>query len=64
MGYGPIPWRDAVDYADRCGLEPDVRELFVEVIRRMDDAWLKWQAEEQERRRKQREPEPSRQKKV
>lgn len=53
MGFGPIPWRDIILYADRKGLEPDVHELFVTVIRAMDDAWLNWQGEEQRKRQRQ-----------
>lgn len=49
MGFGPIPWRDIILYADRAGLEPDVHDMFVSVIRAMDNAWLQWQGEQQKR---------------
>lgn len=46
MGFGPIPWRDIILYAERCGLESDVQDMFVDVIRAMDAAWLEWQAQQ------------------
>ncbi len=51
MGFaiGPIAWRDIILYADRAGLDPDVTEAFVVIIREMDGAYLEWQAQEQER---------------
>lgn len=42
MGVGPIPWNCIVQYADRYGLEPAVSEMFIEVVREMDSAYLKW----------------------
>lgn len=42
---GPIPWRDAMAYADRKGLAPDVAEALWTVIRKMDQAERKWQIE-------------------
>lgn len=42
---GPIPWRDAMAYADRKGLAPDVAEALWTVIRKMDQAERRWQIE-------------------
>lgn len=42
---GPIPWRDAMAYADRKGLAPDVAEVLWTVIRKMDQAERRWQIE-------------------
>lgn len=42
LSMGPIPWRDVVSYAQYTELEPDVTEAFVEIIRTMDRAYLKW----------------------
>jgi len=41
MSYGPIPWRDIVMYADREGLDSDLVQLFVYVIRSMDGEYLR-----------------------
>lgn len=42
---GPIPHREAMAYADRKGLEPDVTNLLWMVIRRMDQAERGWRIE-------------------
>lgn len=42
---GPIPWRDAMAYADRKGLAPDVADALWTVIRSMDQAERRWQIE-------------------
>lgn len=57
MGIGPIPWRDIAYYGERCELEPDVQEAFVQIIIAMDCAYLKWQAAEQEKLKKAANPE-------
>lgn len=40
MGVGPIPWRDAVHYADRLGLEGGAALFFLDVIRELDRLYL------------------------
>lgn len=40
MAVGPIPWRDAVAYADRAGLDEEAAEVFVEVISALDADYL------------------------
>lgn len=42
MSVGPIPWDRCIDYAERAGLEPDLIDAFVSVIRAMDAAYLDW----------------------
>lgn len=49
MGLGPIPWSKIVEYADWYGLEPDVIEAFVDIIRTVDVAYLKYNADEQKK---------------
>lgn len=48
---GPIPHRRVVEYGREHGLEPDVLESFVEVVRSMDSAFLKWHEEESKKNR-------------
>lgn len=47
MGIGPIPWNVIVQYADYYGLESDIAEAFVDIIREMDSAFIKYQIDEQ-----------------
>src|SRR5690606_30486884 len=49
VSLGPIPWRDILLYAEYSGLEEDVIEPFIFIIRHMDDAYLKWSDSENER---------------
>lgn len=53
MGLGPIPWDSMVRYAQFYGLEDDVAEAFVYIIRAMDIVYLDWEREEAEQRRRQ-----------
>ncbi len=46
---GPIPWSRIVEYGDRSGLEPDLVESLVMVVRALDEVYLGWTAEEMER---------------
>ncbi len=55
--FGAIPWTAIVQYGYHVGLERDMIDPFVAIIRHMDHAYLQWSAEEQERKRKQRESE-------
>lgn len=51
MGVGPIPW-DVIDrYALRRGLEEDIVDLFTDVIYAMDNVYLTWMKEEEDRKR-------------
>lgn len=49
MGIGPIPWSKIVKYATWYGLEPDVAEAFVDIIREMDQAYVTYQHDQQEK---------------
>lgn len=49
MSLGPVPWSKIVEYADRYGLDPDVSEAFVDIIRTMDVAYMKHCSEESKR---------------
>ena len=46
---GPIPWTSVVMYSDRYGLEPDVSEAFVDIIREMDNAYMEHYSKEQKK---------------
>lgn len=43
---GPIPWDRIVAYGSHKGLEPDMIDALVAVIREMDRAWLEWQRDD------------------
>ncbi len=49
MSLGPIPWSKIVMYADEYGLDPDVKESFVDIIRTMDVAFMDYNTTEQKR---------------
>lgn len=49
MSLGPIPWSAMIQYAEWYGLDRDVTEAFVDIVREMDTAYLNYQAEEQKR---------------
>ena len=42
---GPIPWDKIVSYAEIAGLDEDLRTDFQQVIRVLDNAYLKWSAD-------------------
>lgn len=42
----PIPWSRLVQFAALYGLERDVMDLFVHVLREMDEEWLRFQSED------------------
>ena len=48
MGMGPIPWKDIILYADRYGLDEDLVEPFIHIIRCMDCAYIEWADKEME----------------
>lgn len=50
LGFGPIPWDKMLAYAQVHGLEQDVTELFIYVVREMDNAFLEYEAERQKSR--------------
>lgn len=39
---GPIPWNIIVQYAEYSGLEIDMTDLFIRVMRSLDLAYLEW----------------------
>lgn len=49
---GPIPWRDILTYAQFSGLENDLIDPFIQIIREMDSGYLKWQIEKQKKEQK------------
>jgi len=40
MVVGPIPWTAAVEYGRMKGLEPDMLDVFIRVIREMDEVYI------------------------
>lgn len=56
MSLGPIPWSKIVMYADEYGLDPDVKEAFVNIMRTMDVAFMKHNSDEQKRKAEQDKP--------
>jgi hypothetical protein len=46
MGMGPIPWTAVDRYALRHKLSDGEFEILLYMVRKMDDAWLEYQAEE------------------
>lgn len=39
---GPIPWNVIVQYAEYNGLEPDITDLLIRVVRALDIEYLDW----------------------
>ena len=42
---GPIPWDKIVSYAASVGLDDDLQEDFHQLIRVLDNSYLKWSAD-------------------
>lgn len=53
MDLGPIPWNRIVEYGERAGLDHDLINPFVRIIRLMDAAYREWNEAEADKRRKQ-----------
>jgi len=53
---GPIPWSKILEYGSWRGLDDAMLAVFEHVIRELDEAYLKWQRDEQERRIEQTRP--------
>jgi hypothetical protein len=47
MSIGPIPWSKIVEYGIFHGIDRDVLEPFIQVIRQMDAAYLKKREQQQ-----------------
>lgn len=47
---GPIPWSKIVLYGEKKKLDDAMMGVFEHVLREMDECYLKWQREQQERR--------------
>lgn len=47
---GPIPWSKIVLYGEKKKLDDTMSRVFEHVIREMDEAYLKWNRDQQERR--------------
>lgn len=50
MGLGPIPFFARQRYALEAGLEPDMIRPFIDIIGKLDVAYLNWSAQEQKRK--------------
>lgn len=57
---GLIPWSRIREYGLHVGLDDDIIDAFIALIRAMDGAYLKWIAEQAERERQQRRADRSR----
>ncbi|MHA1859165.1 MAG: phage tail assembly chaperone [Candidatus Thorarchaeota archaeon] len=42
MAAGPIPWRDIIEFARFSELDESLLDMFVRVIRTMDNVYLEW----------------------
>lgn len=49
---GPIPWNLIVQYAERYGLDEDIVESFIYIMRAMDKVYLDWVDKELENKTK------------
>ena len=49
---GPIPWDRIVEYGLRAGLDDDMIDVFVVLLRAMDAGYLEYAASELDRQRK------------
>ncbi len=50
--FGPIPWDQIVKYGLRVGLDDDMIEVFVILLRAMDAGYLEYMVSELDRQRK------------
>jgi hypothetical protein len=50
---GPIPWSKIIFYGERRNLDDAMMEVFEFIVRELDEAYLKWQRDEQQRRTEQ-----------
>ena len=57
---GPIPWSKIVEFGERAGLDYAMGQVFVRVIRELDEAYLEWQRTQQKRRTEQTRPKKKR----
>lgn len=53
---GPIPWSKIVQYGERRKLDDAMMLVFEHVMRILDEAYLRWQRDDQERRIEQNKP--------
>lgn len=44
---GPIPWSRIIDYGQRAGLDKQMQDVLVRVLRTLDEEYLKWQREQE-----------------
>lgn len=51
MSLGPIPWTALVEYGTRAGLDDEAIEIFLEIMRHLDSAYLNYQEEEATKKR-------------
>jgi len=43
---GPIPWTAAMAYAEHAGLDREMSDVFLEVVRGLDATWIEWQSQQ------------------
>lgn len=53
---GPIPWSKIISYGERRNLDDAMMDVFEHVARELDEAYLKWQRDEQANRTEQTRP--------
>ncbi len=53
---GPVPWSKIVQYGVRRNLDDAMMVVFESVVRNLDEAYLKWQRDQQKRRIEQTRP--------
>lgn len=49
--FGPVPWDKIVEYGCHLGLDADIIDSFVALIRAMDAGFLQWAKDETDRQR-------------
>ena len=53
---GPIPWSKIISYGERQNLDDAMMDVFEFVLRELDEAYLKWQRDRQQRQIEQTRP--------
>ena len=53
---GPIPWSKIVSYGERRKLDDAMMDVFETVVRELDESYLKWQRDRQQRQIEQTRP--------
>lgn len=53
---GPIPWSKIIDYGERRKLDDAMVGVLEHVVREMDECYIRWQRDQQQRRVEQTRP--------